>query len=291
MDVGRETVQEHREKIHRERLARLARLRPIDDDFMRCIFRDNIPLAQMVLGILVGQEDIRVTRVETQKDLKRLVGARSLCLDTYMNDDSSARYDVEIQRSDKGAGAHRARYHASSMDIENLDAGQNFEELPDTYTIFITEKDVYKKGRAVYPIERMNLGTDELFGDGQHILYVNGAHRGDSKLGKLMHDFSCSDPDEMYFDLMKETVRYYKETEEGVAVMCREFEEEREAGRKEGREAGRKEGRKEGRLQGIDETRIADVRSLMEALQFTAIEAMTTLRIPVAEQERYLAMM
>ena len=52
-------------------LARLRGLRPIDDDFMRCIFRDNIPLAQFVLRILTGKDDLLITKIETQKDLKR----------------------------------------------------------------------------------------------------------------------------------------------------------------------------------------------------------------------------
>jgi hypothetical protein len=39
-----------REKEHQEDLAKLRGLRPIDDDFMRCIFRENKPLAQLVFG-------------------------------------------------------------------------------------------------------------------------------------------------------------------------------------------------------------------------------------------------
>mgnify|MGYP007069840824 CR=1 FL=1 len=31
-----------------------------------------------------------------------------------------------------------------------------------------------------YPIERMNMATGEMFGDGEHILYVNGAYRGNT---------------------------------------------------------------------------------------------------------------
>ncbi len=55
------------------------------------------------------------------------------------------------------------------------------KQLPETYTIFITEKDFYDRGEPVYPIERMNLVTGSAFGDGEHILYVNGEYQGDSK--------------------------------------------------------------------------------------------------------------
>ncbi len=40
------------EQQHQEDLRRLRDLRPIDDDFMRCLFKDNIPLAEFVLRII-----------------------------------------------------------------------------------------------------------------------------------------------------------------------------------------------------------------------------------------------
>ena len=61
----------------------------------------------------------------------------------------------------------------------------------------------------------MNITTDELFNDGEHILYINGAYRGDDEIGNLMHDFSCSDPDEMKNKDLADISRYYKETQEG----------------------------------------------------------------------------
>ena len=218
---------EQKEREHQEDLAKLRGLRPIDDDFMRCIFRDNIPLAQLVLRILTGKPDLEIIKLETQKDMKRLVGARSICLDAYGTDAQGKKYDLEVQRADHGAGKRRARYHASSMDVENLDAGQDFDELPDTYTIFVTEHDVFGRGKALYRVERMNLDLEELYDDGEHILYVNGAYRDESDIGKLMHDFSCWNPDDMNYELLKNTARYYKENAEGVEIMCRAFEETR----------------------------------------------------------------
>ena len=258
-------------------LARLRGLRPIDDDFMRCIFRDNIPLAQFVLRILTQIEDLTVTQLETQKDLKRLVGARSLCLDCYATDSSGKKYDLEIQRADAGAGAHRARYHSGAMDIENLDAGQRFEDLPDTYTIFITENDLFGAGAPVYPIERMNTVTGMPFEDGSHILYVNGAYRGDSAIGKLMHDFSCTEPGRMNYPLMEEVTRYYKETQEGVEYMCKAFEEVRTE--------GYNRGVRQGVQQGAKQKEISNLQSLMTNLKMTAQQAMDALSIPKEEQE------
>lgn len=103
-----ETELQRKERERQEDLQRLRGFRPIDDDFMRCLFKDNIPLAELVLRIITGKEDLMITECHTQKDMKRLVGARSICLDAYGTDSENKKYDLEIQRSDKGADPHRA---------------------------------------------------------------------------------------------------------------------------------------------------------------------------------------
>lgn len=201
--------------------------------------------------------------------MKRLVGARSVCLDAYGTDSENKKYDLEIQRSDKGADPHRARYHSSVMDIENLDAGQEFDELPDTYTIFITEKDFYGMGEPLYVIERKNLTTGEGFEDGEHILYVNGEYRGESDFGKLMHDFSCTEADDMNFDLMAERTRYLKENPKGVQEMCKSMEDMRN--------------------EVAENTLLQMIRSLMETTKWSAERAMDALKIPDADKEKYIS--
>lgn len=229
------------EQQHQEDLQRLRDLRPIDDDFMRCLFKNNIPLAEFVLRIIINKPDLVITGCETQKDMKRLAGARSICLDAYGTDSAGKKYDLEIQRQDKGADPHRARYHSSVMDIENLHSGQEFRELPDTYTIFITEKDFYGQGEPVYLIERINLTMGKSFDDGEHILYVNGEYRGESDLGKLMHDFNCTKADDMNFELMADRTRYLKENPKGVQEMCKLMEDMRNESLKQGIKEGMKE--------------------------------------------------
>ena len=224
-----DTAEQKRQKD----LERLRGFRPIDDDFMRCLFKDNIPLAEMVLRIITGKPDLVITDCQTQKDMKRLAGARSICLDAYGTDSTGKKYDMEIQREDKGADPHRARFHSSVLDIENLDAGQEFNKLPETFTIFITEKDFYGEGEPIYFIERMNITTGKPFADGEHILYVNGEYRGDSDIGKLMHDFNCTDAADMNFKLLADRTRYLKENPKGVSEMCKVIEDMRKEERVE----------------------------------------------------------
>lgn len=233
-----ETDAQKKERRHQEDLQRLRRFRPIDDTFMRGLFKENLPLAQFVLRIITGKPDLVLTTCETQADMKRVTGARSICLDAYATDITGKKYDIEVQRADNGADPHRARYHSSVMDVENLDEKQNYKELPDTYVIFITEKDYYKAGEPVYWIQNMNRTLNRPFDDGTHILYVNGEYRGDSDIGRLMHDFNCTDAADMNFPILAEKTRYLKENPRGVSEMCKAMEDLRDESIKEGIEEG-----------------------------------------------------
>ena len=97
------------------------------------------------------------------------------------------------------------------------------------YVIFITENDVIGKGEPLYTIERRITNIDEPFNDGEHILYVNGEDKNSTMaLGKMMHDFFCTDPDDMHYRELAEKVRFFREDEEGVASMCKVIEDMRE---------------------------------------------------------------
>ena len=70
---------------------------------------------------------------------------RSIKLDIQAEDVHGRLMDIEIQRSDRGSGVRRARFHSSMIDRTLLSKGEDFEELVDTYVIFITENDKFGK--------------------------------------------------------------------------------------------------------------------------------------------------
>ena len=90
-----------------------------------------------------------------------------------------------------------------------------------------------KGDKPIYHMDRVIAETGQLFGDDAHIIYVNGAYRDESPLGKLMQDFRCKDPDEMHYKILADYTRYYKESEEGAKAMCRIMEELIENDRRE----------------------------------------------------------
>ena len=111
------------------------------------------------------------------------------------------------------------------MDANALDSGEDFGKLRDTYVIFITETDVMDGGKEIYEIDRtIRQMRGKKFGDGSHIVYVNGATRSETEIGKLVHDLQCRDAAKMHFDVLKKRVSQFKNSEEGRRVMCKAVE-------------------------------------------------------------------
>ena len=166
------------EQTHQQDLERLKSLRYMDDDFMTVCLADNFEGVELILRIVLGQEDIKIKSVRTQEPLKNLQG-RSAILDVHAIDSTKKEFDVEIQRKDAGAGAKRARHNSSLLDAHILKPSDDTEDIPDSYVIFITENDVIQGNQPIYPVERyITIGEKKvLFGDGSHIIYVNGKYR------------------------------------------------------------------------------------------------------------------
>ena len=225
------------EKKHQEDLQRLRGFRLLDDDFMTKVFED-ISCAELLLWIILNDEGIRVLEAHSQRGIKNLQG-RSVKLDILAVDSHNRVFNVEVQRSDRGAGAKRARYNSALIDANVTEPGDQYEDLNETFVIFITENDVMKAGLPIYHIDRVVRETGKLFEDEEHIIYVNSQIKDETKLGRLMHDFSCTDAKDMYNKVLADRVRYFKEDERGVEIMCREMEIMRNQAHEEGIEKGR----------------------------------------------------
>ncbi len=251
-------------RYRREDEIRIKNFRLIDDDFMKMVFDDNIEATELVLNVIFDRYDMKVLHVKSQNEIKNVNG-RSVRFDVYAIDSEGHHYDIEIQRSDHGAGERRARFNSSMLDTKLLIEGQQTKELPDTYIIFITEHDIRGQGRPIYWYERFDRDTHEPFSDGSHIIYVNGAYKNnESRIGRLMHDFRCTDADDMNHPALAEKVRYFKETEGGHGTMCKAIEEMRNEVRMEAHAEGLAEGLAEGMVEGERAAQAAIVRQLLK---------------------------
>lgn len=214
-------------EVTEENLKMLAGFRLLDDDFMTVVFDRNIEATELVLNVILGRNDMKVLEVTAQREYKSpITGGRTIELDIYAQDAHGKIYNIEVQRADAGADVHRARFHSSMLDTRMLQANQKFNEIHDSYVIFITENDFMGQGLPMYHIERTIQETGTLFNDGSHIIYVNGSYKNDNDpIGRLMHDFRCTSASDMFYEALQKPVRHFKETEGGRSQMCKAMEE------------------------------------------------------------------
>ena len=277
--------------------ARHARYREIiqsftlmDDVFMTAVFQDSLPCVDLVLQIILDRPNLRATRVVTQHTMKNLHG-HDVRLDIHAFADGQ-EFNIEIQRAKKGAAPRRAQYHSSIMDANALPEGADYKKLPESYVIFITETDVLGKGKPLYEIERVIKGDGDSFNDGAHIVYVNSAIADtETPLGRLMHDFRCARPEEMYYDVLAERTGRFKTSEEGVIGMKSAWEQFKEEFKEEVIAEGIAQGIAQGMERGEEKAYISSIRAVMANFQLTAEKAMDMLSIPKTKQGHYKAML
>ncbi len=220
-----------------KRLEYIRSLCMMDDILMSSVLRDK-KCAEVVLRIILEDPGLEVQEVRTQETVSNLYG-RSIRMDVKAVTSKKQLCNIEVQRSEAGAVPKRARYNSSLLDANTAEPGGDYQELPELYVIMVTEKDPRKKGFPIYHIDRVVRETGEPFGDGSHIIYVNGENRDNTDLGKLMQDFWCKDPDKMHYQELADENRRLKWTEEGIKEMSSATEKIFMEGRQEGRQEGR----------------------------------------------------
>lgn len=227
-------------KLRREQYLKIIqRLRLMDDDFMKICLDKNIPAIGHILATVLPHLDLHIIRVKTEYVIPNLYG-HGIRLDIYAKDKNGTPFNIEIQRASRDAHPRRARYNASLLDANMRRRSKSYKSLPDTYVIFIIEKDIFGRGLPIYTIDRTIHETDEAFSDGSHIIYVNGEYNGDDPIGHLVHDLQARNPDDMTESPLKSAVRRYKETEGGVKTMCKAFDKIRREAAKEAKDAAEK---------------------------------------------------
>lgn len=249
----------------------------MDDTFVSKVLEDEPEIVEFMLRIFLDDDKIKVIKSETQKRIKNLQG-HDLQLDIFAEKANGEKFNVEIQNENSGAIAQRARYHMSLLDAKSIVKGTDFDKLPENYVIFVTKRDYLNGGLPIYHIHRTIDENGKQFKDGSHIIYVNNKIQDNTPLGRLMHDFSCKNPDDMYYENLAKKIKYFKEEEEGVQKMGdvmeklmakREREAEKKTAKKERRELAKNllaENETIERTARLTTLSVAEVRKLAEKL-------------------------
>ena len=261
-----------KEELDQELEGRYERYRDIlkdltlmSDSFMRAVLK-NPECTEEVLRTILSKKQLKVISQTLQADYKNLQG-RSAILDCVAVDSKHDLYNVEIQQKREGASPKRARYHSGLLDMNLLEPGEAYQKLPNSYVIFITETDALGYHLPIYHISRKIQENGRDFPDCAHIIYVDSKNQEDTALGRLMHDFHCKAPEEMYNPVLRQQVYQFKNTREGVTFMCREMDKIYRDGERNGQERGEKIGRERGEKIGKKQGVKSEQRRIVNSLK------------------------
>ncbi len=221
----------------------LERFTLFSDFFMHAVFSRNRKAVQLLARIVTGKKDLIVVEwgLEVKKGFPFFRNDR---YDLFIIDQYGNVYNIEIENTLQSIGK-RAFHNLSVLVAQGLKPGQKHKKLQENWVVFLTRKDFLKQNEPFYNYQWREDRSRQKLKTGGHIRIVNGQYQGKDALGKLMHDFHCTNPDDMFYDELREAVSYFKKEPEGVNTMCeimREFE-------RKSKNEGRREGRAEGRAQ------------------------------------------
>ena len=225
-------------------LEKLKEFTLLSDVFLTVALRDRAA-CQHVLRLLTGKEDLTVKEVRTQYRISKILSHDAI-LDVLAEDEEKRLYNLEIQRRDTVDHCRRTRFYGAMIDSEYLEKGKEYQELADVYIFYISETDIRKAGRTVYPVRKYSESDDADYDDGLHVVYVNAEVDDGSDAAVLMRYFKTSDPEDQSQGALSDRVHFLKCEEGGMDIMCEVAERIEARGRQQGEKIGREQGEKIG---------------------------------------------
>ena len=250
-----------------EKIEQVKNFRPIDDTFFE-VMADDIGVCQEMLGIILEDEKLIVKDVIVQSSERNLYG-RSVRLDALCILGNGKKCNVEVQRSNKDHHLKRVRFNASVITVRDSQTDDKFEETIDLIVVYISEFDIFKRGRVIYHVDSVIRETQEKVDDGLERVFVNTAVKDGTTISEYMDCFLQKEIDNAKFPKLTNRVHYLKHEEGGVNAVCeimRKYSEEvAEKAYQQGEEAGKEIGKEIGQRQ----ANIAAIKNMIIRFQAT----------------------
>lgn len=243
----------------------------ISNDFMFCkIMSDPILCRDTLRRILPELNIEKVQDVVAQKDMKLYYQNKGVRLDIYVIDNKERRFDIEMQLITNPEISKRSRYYSSMMDANELLKGQDYDQLSDSYVVFICLNDVFGKGLHKYVFKNICTSDSSIhLNDGSYKVFLNASGVKDDvdEDLKTFLDFIAGREveNDSYITKLQKAVEEARnnETWRGEYMTYRDIERR---GFLQGEKAGIEKGRAEGLAEGKAEGKAEDIAAVKAAI-------------------------
>lgn len=239
--------------------------------------------------------DIKIKEIKyinTEQERNATLDSKSVRFDVYV-EDGKRIFDVEMQMADTKELPKRTRYYQSIIDIDNLDSGDHYKDMKESFIIFIMKKDIFCAGLPRYTFEnvcrenpsiKLNDKTEKIF---YNISAYSNAENENVrnileyfKTGK--HTDGLTERMQLLLDKARKNAKW-RNAYMTMAAQRNFWEiEAREKGEREGRRKGLKEGRMEGLVKGAHDKATETAKNLL-AMELSSEQISKATGLPLDE--------
>ena len=231
------------------------------DDFMFCkILQDKEICTELIERLLkIKVRDIKFH--VSQYAIDHSPDSHGVRFDVYVQD-SDRVFDIEMQTYNRKDIKKRSRYYQSAIDIDYLERGKSYIQLPESYVVFICTEDPLGLGLSSYTVhKKVEENGNSPYNDGTHLFLFN-ASAYESENDDDIREFLCylvtKKPHSDFTEILHKRVSEYKNSDTARTeymikpIWIQDLEIEHEEALKESRELGIKEGIEQGLEQGLE---------------------------------------
>ena len=250
-----------------------------DDFAFRVAMKDNTEAVQHIVRTILSRGDIIIRRVRVQ-DVQESRETHEARLDLLAEDGEGNKIDIEMQKIGKRSMkwlVKRSVYYLGLLITRTLHKKEEYSRARDAIVIFIVDRDIIGKGRAVYSYSlRSDEDNVKLKHAGARIVIANGTYSDDegSAISEMYRDIYEKDLGKMKVPVLREALGKVKGNETARRNSQSIIEGLWEGGRLQGAKEGKAEGRAEGRAEGIA---VGKAAGLVEGKAEGKLEEKTTI--------------
>ena len=229
----------------------------IRDNFIFQRVMQNEKLCKWLLERILNVRIRDIHYPDTEKSIDLRLDSKAVRLDVYIEDDAGTVYNIEMQttKGRDGELPRRTRYYQGMIDMDLLDKGVYYDDLRQTYIIFICTFDLFGRDERIYTFRHRCIELPDLeLGDGATKIFLNAKGlRG--RVDRDLEDFlKFVDGQKAQSELAQEMeqeverVKRQDEMRREYMTLYMEYQKQHRAGIEEGMRRGRAEGRQAGTL-------------------------------------------
>ena len=250
------------------------------DDFMFCkILTVNKELCIGLLERILNKKIVDIVYLNSQENMRPLYDAKPVYLDVYVEDSEDRVYNIEMQASHFKDLPLRSRYYQSTIDVNLLERGTNYDKLSKSYIIFVCTQDIFGLGLPIYTFtncchEAAGLELDDRVT--KVVVNVSGDLGGLSEdtaaLFRYIRDNVATDDYTGRIEAEIDEAKAHQKWRTEYMVWEAKIWDERKEAREEGRAEGLAEGLEAGRAEGLETGRAEGLASGIAVGQTQGIE-------------------